>query len=119
MESVVAQSWPPMQAVILQASPTLRSDQILELKQEYVRLMNEEMKSSMSDTPDIYAKYFTLQELKDMMAFYQTDTGKKTLAVMPAMMGELMQKSGARMPGMMQALMTRFRDILSQKGIKL
>jgi len=39
----------------------------------------------------IYAKYFTEQEIEDLVAFYASPTGKKTLEVMPQLMSEGMK----------------------------
>jgi hypothetical protein len=38
----------------------------------------------------IYHKYFTGAEIKEMIRFYSTDLGKKTIRVMPALMQESM-----------------------------
>ncbi len=42
---------------------------------------------------ELYDKYFTEDELKDMIAFYRTPTGKKTVQVMPKLVNDTMQKS--------------------------
>jgi len=42
---------------------------------------------------ELYDKYFTEEELKDMVAFYRTPTGKKTIQVMPKLVNDTMQKS--------------------------
>jgi hypothetical protein len=42
---------------------------------------------------DVYDKYFTEAELKDLIAFYKTATGKKAIEVMPKMFGESMAKT--------------------------
>ena len=39
----------------------------------------------------IYAKHFTADELKQMVAFYKTPVGAKTLVEMPAVINETMQ----------------------------
>ena len=41
----------------------------------------------------IYDKHFTEAELKDLVAFYSTPTGKKTIAVMPAIFADSMKAS--------------------------
>jgi uncharacterized protein len=43
----------------------------------------------------LYDKYFTEDELKDLIIFYKSSTGKKTLSVMPALLADSVQKSGA------------------------
>jgi uncharacterized protein len=42
----------------------------------------------------LYDKYFTESELKDLISFYKSTTGKKTLSVMPALLNDSIQKSG-------------------------
>ncbi|HEY0142443.1 MAG TPA: DUF2059 domain-containing protein [Thermoanaerobaculia bacterium] len=44
---------------------------------------------------DVYAKYLTESELADLVAFYRTPTGQKSIQVMPQLMTETMQRSGA------------------------
>ncbi|HET6892463.1 MAG TPA: DUF2059 domain-containing protein, partial [Pyrinomonadaceae bacterium] len=41
----------------------------------------------------LYDKYFTENEIRDMIAFYKTETGKKTVTVMPAVYAESISKS--------------------------
>lgn len=63
------------------------------IKEETVNLISAEMKN-----PDglskkligIYAKYYTHQDIKDLLEFYQTDLGKKLISTMPAVMQESM-----------------------------
>lgn len=39
----------------------------------------------------IYNRYFTLEELKNYIAFYETDLGRKIAKVNPTLMGDLFQ----------------------------
>lgn len=39
----------------------------------------------------IYDKYFSYDEIREMIGFYQTPIGKKTITVMPQLLGEVMQ----------------------------
>lgn len=41
----------------------------------------------------LYGKYFTEDELRDLVIFYKSPTGKKSIMVMPQLMQESMQKS--------------------------
>ncbi|MEW6209522.1 MAG: DUF2059 domain-containing protein [Acidobacteriota bacterium] len=41
----------------------------------------------------LYDKYFTEEELKDLVAFYETPTGQKSIKVMPALFQESFQKA--------------------------
>jgi uncharacterized protein len=42
---------------------------------------------------ELYAKYFTEDELKDLIAFYGSQTGKKTIEVMPRLFAESMSRT--------------------------
>lgn len=42
----------------------------------------------------LYNKHFTETELKDLITFYKSSTGKKTLSVMPELLRDSVQKSG-------------------------
>lgn len=56
----------------------------------------------------IYDKYFTLDEIKDLIAFYKTPTGQKALKTMTPLMADTMQLVSERMltriPGIMEEL---------------
>jgi hypothetical protein len=41
----------------------------------------------------IYDKYFTEEELRDLVAFYKTPTGQKSIQVMPGIVRESMEKA--------------------------
>ena len=38
----------------------------------------------------VYDKYFTHQEIKELMAFYETPSGKKAILVLPTVINEAM-----------------------------
>ena len=61
----------------------------------------------------LYAKYFNHADVKGLLAFYETDLGRKAVANMPSLMregGEIGQRwAQAAMPKMLQTLETRLR----------
>ena len=50
-----------------------------------------------SVSSSLYDKYFTEDELKDLISFYKTPTGKKTLSVLPQLFGESIQRTGEKL----------------------
>ncbi|MEN3331232.1 MAG: uncharacterized protein V7641_597 [Blastocatellia bacterium] len=50
-----------------------------------------------SISSSLYDKYFTEDELRDLISFYKTPTGKKTLSVMPQYFAESMQRTGEKL----------------------
>ena len=59
---------------------------------------------------DIYVEVFSEDELKELIAFYQSPLGQKMIAKMP----ELMQKSMEKTQLILQAKMPEFRDKLNK-----
>jgi hypothetical protein len=61
----------------------------------------------------LYAKYFTQADLKGLIAFYESDLGRKTVANMPSLMregGEIGQRwAQGAMPKILQTLETRLK----------
>lgn len=62
----------------------------------------------------LYAKYFTPDDVKGMLAFYQTDLGKKAIAAMPSLTreGSAIGEQWARsnMPRVLQVLEQRLKS---------
>jgi hypothetical protein len=56
---------------------------------------------------DLYDKYFTEDEIKDLIVFYKSHTGKKTTEVLPKMFGESMTNT-------INAIKPKVLEIMSQ-----
>ena len=77
---------------IVQANPTL--------SQRARRIVEEEFQKGFTEAEpvfkelivEIYANYFTLEDIKAIRAFNRTDTGKKVIAVMPKLSQESVTK---------------------------
>jgi uncharacterized protein len=67
----------------------------------------------------LYSKYFTSAEIKELLTFYQSDTGKKIIEVLPKVTAEAMiigQKWGQ---GLGPEIMQRIQDALKKEGIEM
>jgi hypothetical protein len=67
----------------------------------------------------IYAKHFTEQELKDIVAFYRTPSGKKMIAQEPAAIKESLDAAQQWANDFSDVVLQRFRAERQKKGIKL
>ncbi len=56
-----------------------------------VKVLSENMPSLIVEIAPLYDKYYTHDEIRDMIAFYNTPTGKKTIKVAPALSQDAMQ----------------------------
>jgi uncharacterized protein len=66
----------------------------------------------------IYDKYYTLDEINDLIAFYKTPTGKKTLKVMQPIMVETIQLTQAKLVPKMLTVMQELREERTQQIAK-
>ena len=114
MNSVLAEmdrQYPQTVERLADADPTLTPSQrekvkksLVEDHSEYSTRLLERIKQriDMGEVIDsisisLYDKYFTEDELRDLITFYKSPTGKKTLSVMPQFMAESMQGASERL----------------------
>ena len=64
----------------------------------------------------VYDRFFTAGEIKDLIAFYKTPTGKKTLEVTPQLMAETMARTNERLIPVMQQI---YRQIVAEEKTEL
>ena len=58
----------------------------------------------------IYNRYFTLEELKNYIAFYETDLGRKIAKVNPTLMGDLFQAGEQAGAFIMQSVIAELKS---------
>jgi hypothetical protein len=66
------------------------------------------------DLPSIYEKHFTSEEIKDLILFYESPTGKKIVKKTPEISGEIMNIMATKyMPGLGQKISEKMTEIIS------
>ncbi|SDI53799.1 hypothetical protein SAMN04488540_10230 [Ferrimonas sediminum] len=87
----------------------------------YQQVMSEFLHKHMSYTSlkpmlvDMYSEAFTAQELQDLNAFYQTPTGRKSIALMPQLSAQ-----GAQLGAMkVQQNMAELQQMIQQEDARL
>jgi hypothetical protein len=115
VKAVTAQTWPPIEQM-LRTRFNVDDNAIAELRREFERLQMAEIGQILQEAPAIYARYFTVDELKGIIAFYRTPVGMKTLKVMPQAMGEFTQLMVPRLQIIQQKVQAAFEQILKARG---
>jgi len=105
VDQMTTQAWPPIEQALRAKRPEVDAATLNELRGEFVRIEMEYMSTTLADAPALYARHFTAAELRDLLAFYRTPTGEKSLRVLPDLMSELMA-----------GLMPRVQEVLRQTG---
>jgi hypothetical protein len=70
------------------------------------------------DLVPIYQRHYTRPEMDAILAFYESPVGQKMRATMPAMMGEVMQVTNARMQAVFDDLMREIKQRAAQRAKK-
>jgi uncharacterized protein len=113
---MIAQVWPTVEQQLRTARPDIDAATLQELRSEFERLQLEYLTDVMKGAPAVYAKYFSAQELRDMLAFYRTSTGEKSLRVLPQVMSEFFAGLMPRLQEVEQKTTEAFQKILREKG---
>jgi uncharacterized protein len=116
---MTAQVWPAIEQAVRAKRSDIDQATLTELRSEFERIQMQYMTGVMADAPALYARYFTAEELRDMLAFYQTPTGLKSLQVMPQLTAEVFKMVMSKMQGLQAQIMGAFSAALRQRGIDL
>jgi len=116
---VSAQTWPTMETSLRLRNPRIDAVTLSDLRREFERLQSSYLAELMSEQPAIYARYFTADELREIIAFYQTPTGSKALLMIPRAMTEFMGREIPRMQIKQQQMLQAFDAILRARGMTL
>ena len=109
-------AWPPIESALLTRNPKPDAAAIAELRKEFERQMFNAMNEIMNGAPDLYARHFTAQEMRDMVAFYRTPSGAKALKTMPQVTLELTTSMAPRLQGLQEKVNLAFLNILQKRG---
>jgi hypothetical protein len=111
-----AQVWPALESSLRARYPQIDGATLNQLRNEFERIQTSLMSEMMVEAPAIYVRHFTAEELKEIMAFYQTRTGAKTLKVMPQAMAEIQTSMMPRLTALPEQVNQAFDKILRQRG---
>ena len=79
-----------MSRVIRDSRPDLPPGLFDILREEVNNIIEENLPNLLSKIVPVYHKYYTHQDIKGMLRFYQSPLGQKTIRVMPLLMQESM-----------------------------
>lgn len=115
---VVASLIERAKGMLLQTNPMLSKDlnQVaLKLRKEFATIADEPL----TDAAKLYASKFTEQELKTVLAFYKTPTGRKVIEQEPVIFQQSMHDLDAWSAKVSEDVLNKFRDEMRKKGHNL
>jgi hypothetical protein len=111
--NMTAQMWPMVER---QMRPGLDQQTLAQLRTEFERIQKESLADVMQGAAPIYARHFTAGELRDLINFYNSPTGQKSLKVLPQVMSEILSGMMPRMQQLQIQANENFAKILRERG---
>lgn len=117
VDQMVDAIWPNLEGGIIARAKNPSEEVLAEMKAEYKKLVEGLIGSVVGDVSGFYADNYSEQELRELLEFYRSDLGKKTLAIAPKLMGEIMPGMMQKMQQELPATMQKFYDLVDEKGL--
>jgi hypothetical protein len=118
-EQMVAQMMKAFSATLNQANPGKSKDVEDILNQVVVPELHDSMPEVMAISANTYASNFSIDELKQILAFYQSDAGKIYIGKLP----DVMRQNSVASQAFVQKLVLRVQEktvkALQAKGLKV
>lgn len=105
--------------LIRQARPDIPKELLDTLPTIVNSVIKENIETLKQMTIFIYNKHFSHDETKQMIAFYSTDLGKKTIRIMPTLMQESMIAGQQWGKDLMPEVERRLRARFKKEGVEL
>jgi hypothetical protein len=116
---VTTQMWPAIESRLRTYNKTLDAATLGDLRKELERIQADYMMNIVKDGPEIYARHFSASELREIIAFYRTPTGRKLLDTTPQLTAEVSAMITPHMPEFYGRTMEVFVKALRSRGYTL
>ena len=97
-------------AAILQTNPNLSAQAQTIIQEELSGALRDFMPQIEELTIEAYANHFTVEEIRELRDFYQTDIGRKVTARMPEIVAESSAASQVLLPQFIQSLLPKILE---------
>lgn len=119
IEQMAQQSWGAIAGEIKQKNPGISNENLENLRLVFLELQKENMDDILADTPQIYARYYSKEELTQLYEFQSSPLGKKTLEVTPKIMGEMMPLILKKVQAIGPRIQQLMKQRIKEKGFKI
>lgn len=114
-QAMTAQIWPTIER---QVSGRVDAATIADMRAAFEQTLTKFTGEVMKNAPEVYARHFTTNELRDMIAFYKSPTGVKALHEMPKVMADVSTQMAPRLQALQGELNARMVAIMREHGYK-
>jgi hypothetical protein len=112
----VEHTWPSVENALRARNPDLDAATLNGLKQEFERIRLARLRAVAKDLPQIYARHLTPQEMREIAAFYRSETGTRLMQVVPSVIGEIFAIVLPAMPAIVNDTHEEFLRLARERG---
>ncbi|MEP2981525.1 MAG: DUF2059 domain-containing protein [Lentilitoribacter sp.] len=113
-DSILPRAAEQIKANLTLANPNFSDEISIAVDEEAIKLASRRADLE-NEAANIYAKNFSIEELNEVAAFYNSETGKKLLSVSPAMGRELLRAAEIWGAGITRDLNEASSKVLTEK----
>ena len=113
----VAESFRDQMRAFLESEPPAPARAFVILDEEVDKLIKEDINDLVSGLVPIYTKHFTFEDVRQLVAFYESDLGKKVMEVTPMIAAESRQEVRLWSENFGEVLMGRMTERFLEEGI--
>ncbi|MDJ0683088.1 MAG: DUF2059 domain-containing protein [Alphaproteobacteria bacterium] len=107
----------PVMAQLSQQFPNAPDDVKRGINDIVLQSLGELKPLVVSSVARLLTKYYTAEEMQDLVAFYRTPTGRKSLQLMPALNQEIMALTPQIQQEVMPKMARRLEEFLKGRGL--
>jgi hypothetical protein len=116
---VTERMWPSIESRLRAYNPGIDPSSLSGLRLELERIQHDYMMNVVKEGPEIYARHFTAEELREIIAFYRTPVGAKLLEMTPRLTEEVTGMITPHMPKFFEKTMEAFSKVLRSRGYSI
>jgi hypothetical protein len=113
----VDHTWPSVEKALRGRNPGLDAATLGGLRQEFERIRLQKVRELMKDTPAIYVRHLTPDDMRAIAAFYKSPTGTRMLQAVPSIVGEIFAIALPGMPGVIGDTHETFLALVRERGL--
>jgi hypothetical protein len=110
-QTMAAQVWPLVERTL---NPKPDAPTLAKIKTEFGGITVDIVRDAMKDLPTIYARHFTIDELRSFVAFYRTPAGQKFIKTQPQLMQDTIALIQSKQGEINTLVMERLTPILRE-----
>ena len=112
----VEHTWPSLEKALRAGNPGIDAAALSELRREFERIRLHKLQDLVKETPAIYARHLSQEDMQNIMAFYRTPAGTRLIKEVPGIVTDIFAVALPGMPAVVAETHQEFLELARQRG---